>query len=148
MDSRQSLREYISTYFNPICAGQLTGYFLALGLTKVRQEDIRTTWIGRTAFVDISHMPETSPDYEIQVFVGIGDQRFDANGNWQCVPLWALMPREQEAKIAEVLRFNSESQLRLVLEQCRSTYFPLYIEPQLKNHVELQREITRFSSRS
>lgn len=147
MSDREEWKQFVCPYFVSTCKTVMTPYFAELGLTSLREAEIRCTWLDSRVFADIAHLPETSPNYEIQVLIGLGATKFDASGNWQSVPLWSLVSELRQQELSEILSFSSEAKLVSVLEHFQSVLLPEVAAPLLSDPAKLLKEIHRFAAR-
>ena len=148
MSENEEWREFVCPFFVSTCRAVMSSYFASIGLTNLREEETRCIWYDTRVFVDIAHMPETSPNYEIQVFIGFGSKKFDTEGNWQSVPLWTLIPESRQEELNATLSFRTTSDLVAALERCRDALLPELVEPLLAEPAKLQHAIRRFAPRS
>ena len=140
--------QLVSPYFVPVCAAELGAYFSSLGLRKSAAKTGSVSWTDERHFVEISHLPETSPNIAINVFVGLGDSLFDKRGNYCGVPIWFSRPADEQRNLDDATRFNSEQKLRAVLMDMREAILPAYVEPLLKDDSKLRTAIDQFRNSS
>lgn len=138
--------QLVCPYFVPVCRAELSEHFAFLRLIKEAASSASILWTDDHRFVEISHIPETSPNYAMNVSVGLGNSLFDKSGNHRGVPIWFSKSLDAQRALDNATRFNSEARLREVLRTLRDGRLRDEVQPLLEDEARLGREIQRFRS--
>jgi len=141
---RYNWNQLLCPYFYTVASAHLGSNYKLQGfaLTKTRTGGLICQRCG--TYVEISFVPETSPNYSPSVIVGVGEEPYDDNLATTGVPAWFLIPDELPARRYSLWTFNSASRLEIVLRQLRTDVLEPYIEPLCNRSELLEDAITRF----
>lgn len=99
-------------------------------------------------FVELSYIPETYPTYSPTIIVGIGSEKFAANGTSNGVPLWYVIPEDAPQRKYSTWQFRDGKELAAVIEKTQLEILDMYVMPLLQDKSKLATLIKEFSKRT
>ncbi len=142
---RYNWNELLCPYFYKVAAANLGSYYTVQGFALIKTRNGGLICQRGGTYVEVSYVPETSPNYSPSIIVGLGEEPYDEKLAPTGVPAWFLIPDTLPARRYSLWTFNSENRLDIVLRQLRTEVLEPYIEPLCNRSELLEEAINRFS---
>jgi hypothetical protein len=104
-------------------------------------------YVRNRRFVEISYNPESSPDYSPTLIVGVGLGMSETHAAREAVPLWFVIPAEDDAARYPAWTFKDETQLAEVLLRLE-VVVERHAKPMLEDDGSLQRAVAAFRGKA
>ena len=140
--------QLLCEYFREICVGIIGNYFLQFCFSWKETSIGGVMFFREDIFVELSYMPETYPTYSLTIIVGIGSDKYGANGTTNGVPLWYLIPQDVPERKYSTWQFSNKAELAIVMERIQVEILDAYVMPLLKDKSKLIALIKDFSKRA
>jgi len=122
----------------------MEAYFMRNGFSAAERDNSGGIFFRRdNVFVKISYYSEECPAYVLNLTIGMGGQEYD-KGLLSAVPLWYILPRDNEKCDYSSWIFSSEQQLERQLTRVVNEILMPYIDPLWRNKELLDLLIGRF----
>ena len=127
-------------FFSSTCLDVMEEYFHSVGFRPHHEDRVGgIVFEGHGCCVEVSYEMETSPSYELTVVIGFGLDVYLTG-----VPFWFLIPPTNDAANYSLWEFQTETDLRAVLERIKWEIMEPFGRPLWENRMELKRYIDSF----
>lgn len=137
----------ICPYFAPTCRSILGQYLEDNGFTEIGLNEVGGVRFARLGiFLEVSYELEIVPQ-ALNVVIGIGDRKYDADGHPCCVPYWYFAPSEGSVNFVTHSKFKTEFELEAVLSTLKNAFLEPCAKRLWTNQGQLETAIRDFRSK-
>jgi len=146
--NNQGWDRLLCSYFYMVCMRILSEYFSGYGFVPDKNKVGGVIFRKNDIFVELSYNPESFPKYSPTLVIGFGAGTYDDWGKFIGVPIWSLIPTEDEGSEFSTWTFSNENELGIILSKTKTLILEPYIKLLWKDRNKLEKEITKFTKKT
>lgn len=132
-------------YFSSVCLHVMEEYFHSAGFIQHHEDRVGgIVFEGHGCYIEVSYEAETFPCYSPTLIIGHGSDVYDEGLNPTGVPFWFLIPPTSAAAKYTFWKFETETDLRAVLERIKCDVIQPFGRPLWEDGTELKKYVERF----